>query len=139
MSALVAELNALPSALVLRRLDAIDRRLANESDWSVKAFLTGTHVEVECQCDGGAALLVWHLTAAASPRRELAMKLDRVTGLMDDGEVEWEFSAERLNRAAVARLELLAQDHLTLDADAAESLGVVDHFEESARLARRQC
>lgn len=123
--------DTLPSAIVLKRLELVERRLDAESDWGVKLFVCGDKVECEVQCDGALALLCLHLTASVV-RGDVVLSLDRVVGLTEVGEVEWEFAADALRWSAISRLEQFAEDHLGVDT--ATSLGQVDHVAESARI-----
>lgn len=120
----------LPSAIVLKRLEIVERRLDAESDWGVKLFSSGDKVECEVQCDGALALLYLKLTARVV-RGNVVLDLDRAVGVAEAGEVEWEFSASDLRWSAVNRLERFAEDHMT--ADVATALGQVDPIEEERR------
>lgn len=123
--------DTLPSAIVLKRLEIVERRLNAEPDWAVKLFASGSKVECEVQCDGSLSLLCLHLTASVV-RGDVVLGLDRVVGLTEAGEVEWEFGSDALRWSAISRLEQFAEEHL--DVDTATALGQVDHVAESARL-----
>lgn len=122
--------NAPPSAIVLARLELVERRLDAENDWTVMLYATGNKVECEVQCDGGLALLCIHLSASVV-KGDVVLKVDRVVGLTDDGAVEWEHVADKLLPVVRTRLEQFALDYL--DLDTATALGQIDQVEQERR------
>lgn len=119
-----------PSAIVLARLELVERRLDAENDWTVMLYATGNKVECEVQCDGGLALLCIHLSASVV-KGDVVLKVDRVVGLTDEGAVEWEHVADKLLPVVRTRLEQFALDYL--DLDTATELGQIDQVEQERR------